>query len=203
MWLDKLPSMMVLATRPRHHRVRAGKLSRRGPTPPEIRSWLKIAHWYLEAARGHHGNPAVGHQPHTLLGRSSFPSSLLRAQRYLALCEATSCDLQWKAQLARGLIDDPGARRGPRNLVAPASNRFPSLLSLVPAVLICCPPEAPIRRSRRDLIYEPWPCWPEATSWRSRIEGPDRARHRRAVAVAAPNRYAPQPRRREAALALA
>lgn len=182
--------MKVLASRPRHHQVRAGKLSRRGPTPPEILSWLKIAHWYLGAARGHHGDPAVGHRPHTLLGRSSFPSSLLRAQRYLALCEATSCELQWKAQLARGLIDCPEARRGRRNLVAPPSNQFGSLPSLVPAVPICCPPEASIRRSRRDLIYEPWPFWPEADSWKSRTERPDRARHRRAVALVAPNRSA-------------
>jgi hypothetical protein len=195
--------MLVLASRLRHHQVRAGKLSRRGPTPPEILSWLKIAHWYLEPKSGRHGKPAVGQRPHILLGRSSLPSSLLRAQRYLALWEATCSQLQWKAQLARAPIDDPGARRGPRNLVAPASNRFPSLLSLVPAVLICCPPEAPIRRSRRDLIYEPWPFWPEAILWKRRTERPDRARHRRAVAVAAPSRSALQSPRRVGALAAA
>lgn len=146
--------MMVLASRPRRLQARAGKLSRRGPTPPEILSWLKIAQRHPEAVSVRHGKPAVDHRRHILLGRSSLLASLSPAQRLRILCEATLSELEGEAEFARVPIDEQKARRGHRKVAAPVGNTFAPLPSHVPVMLILCPLEVPIRRFRRDLFYE-------------------------------------------------
>jgi hypothetical protein len=194
--------MTVPASRLRHLQARAGEMSRHGPTPPEILAWLKLVNWYLGSVRGRHGNSAVGRRLQFLVGRSTPRSSSLWAQCDPLLCSEIFSEFQRAAKLAHRIVDAPVARPR-RHLISSVRSQFTHVPPQGPTVLPWRQAFIPARRSRRDLIYELWPFWPEANSWRCRKARPDRARHREALAEAAVERPARRSRRRVAPLAVA
>ncbi len=196
--------MMMLASRSRHLQAKAGELGRRGSTPSEIlvlrwptRQPSVVLPGWLNPSLSIARRRGAFQQTSETRGHVSW---LLANYARLVADRSDYCHM---AKLVLSLFATPvqGQARGRR--VRPRHMPFAPELPQGLSALIWCHIEVPIRRSRRDLIYELWPFWPEANSWRCRKAQPDRARDREALGEAAVKRPARRSRLRVAPLGAA